>query len=80
MLNRARYADGDVEVGVHGFSRLTNLHGVRNGVPRINGGSRSTDRSADGVCDGLKLRKIVGRAHASTSGNDDVCLADVKTF
>ena len=79
MLNRARDADGHVELRTHLTSGLTDLISVR--TPSLVGdGARCPDRGvAKGVSQVFNKFEILGRLEAAAAGDDHWRVGEVGT-
>src|SRR4051812_33846474 len=72
MLDRAGYADGDIEFRRHHLAGLADLPVVRR-IARVHGGARGADAGAKLVGERLDIfGKVLAALHGASAGDDDL--------
>ena len=78
MLDRARDAQRDVQLRRHGLAGLTDLELARV-VARVDSGTRGADSGTERVGELLDDGELLGASDATTTGDDDRCLGELRT-
>ncbi len=80
MLDSAGDSDGEIELGLHGFSGLPDLLGV--GPPScVYDGARGSDSRAEGIGECYDQRvEGFGSSHAAPAGDDNIGLGEGDAF